>query len=77
MNKEDIVYRHNVNGYVYVYDRYGFIHVYDNNNIEDPTVQCIKSVKCTCSSKKDFDLEVLYIHSSEKYKNINLDEDIS
>jgi len=76
MNAEDIVYRHNVGGYSYIYDQYGFIHVYESSNIEDPTNQCIKSVKCACKTKKEFDLEVLYIHSSEKYKNIDLDQDI-
>ena len=76
MNTEDVVYRHDIGGYTYVYDKHGLIHVYESINIEDPTNQCIKSVKCFCKTKKEFDLEVLYIHSSEKYRNIDLDQDI-
>jgi len=64
MKTEDIVYKQRVGGYVYIYDNNGIIHVYDNDNVEDKNTQCLYSVQNKCNSKKEFELEIIYIHAN-------------
>lgn len=75
IKQEDIVFRHKVGGYTYIYDNVGFIHAYDTDNVSEPGAQSITSVKCLCKTKKDFELEILYIHSSDKFKNLSLEDE--
>lgn len=75
MKQEEVVFKRKVNTYVYVYDNLGFIHVFDSENIEEPTTQCLKTYKCQCNTKKDFELEVLYLSASGPFDSIIEDED--
>lgn len=59
--KSDIIYHAKVNGYYYVYDTTGFISVYDEMPVENKTVNCLYSSKVDCVSKRDFEMELIYV----------------
>jgi hypothetical protein len=75
MKQDQVVYKHRIGSYVYVYDALGFIHVFDSDNVEDTTTQCLKTYKCHCKNKKDFEMEVLYLHSHNGFDTLTIDVD--
>jgi hypothetical protein len=65
MKADLIKYSAIVSGYTYVYDINGFINVFDKSLpdvvIDDNNVQSIYTSKVNCNTKKDFELEIIYI----------------
>lgn len=51
----NILYTTTQRGYTFEYDDLNFINVYDSDR------NCVKFCKCVCKSKKDFEVEVLYL----------------
>lgn len=74
MKQSEIVYKHKLGSYVYIYDNIGFIHILDGDNVEDPNTQCLGTLKCVCKTKKEFEMEVLYLHSNSIVQ-LNTEED--
>lgn len=65
MNLQDVLFQAKMSGYLFVYDRAGFISVFDNPNIvlkEDQTAQCIYRHQADCKTKKEFELEIIFVH---------------
>jgi hypothetical protein len=66
MDPKDIVYRAKMSGYLFVYDRSGFVSVFDNPDLtfqsESENAQCIFRQQALCKSKKDFEMEIIFVH---------------
>jgi hypothetical protein len=60
---QDIIYQAKVSGYYFYYDG-NFINVYDEDVVTNKSAQCVLRVKADCSSKKDFEIETVYILNS-------------
>lgn len=65
MKADQIVYKAFVNGYTYIYDKTGFISVFDKPYaeiiMEESDAQCVYTSQVECKSKKDFELEIIYV----------------
>jgi len=63
INKEHIIFQAKVSGYNVYFDG-EFISIYDEDATVSKDLQCVLRVKADCSSKKDFELETIYVISS-------------
>jgi len=61
MTTEDIIYQQKLGGYIYIYDKSGFITVYEQFVITEEKNNFIYSCKADCKSRKDFEMELIFI----------------
>ena len=63
MNSDNIVYQAKLGGYIYIYDKSGFISVFETLTLEPDTKDnFIYSSKVDCNSRKDFEMEIIFIN---------------
>ena len=60
IDKEDVVYEAKVSGYYFYYDG-DFISMYDDVAIDNKNANCVSRARVSCTSKKDFELETIYM----------------
>jgi hypothetical protein len=60
INKEDIVFEAKVSGYYFYYDG-DFISMYDDQAIDNKNANCVSRSRTNCKTKKDFELETIYM----------------